>query len=636
MLFLDNSALNDFLSNHPACEFPIYTEGRLVAGIPFGTDRYVRKELDQKVDSVLSDTDKIELKLRNVSKQNLYSLVIFCCNTRVQHLTQCIPPRLAKTALTRFDNHMRKVVASATGIDFQDQPILIQRRLRLPARLQGGKLRATADVAPASFVAGMLSTLPHMIDSTHFGYSTPGILHHMADVFGPGAFDYGKEEGRFTTFVSNRHLIPLANDFTHNWKLLRQEVYGEDCTEDDIPAGCMLRRSVHSAGADAHQTPNEKPQHTLTKLREDTRHFKLRDLVEPSCRGVKFEDTPQTVKAFLSTDRFSQQFVSAPATTATTIDNGFFTEAWSIFMGTASPVCEPWAPREFKTKNGTDADGNPVYKTHVVDVYGNTVCSANGMGGDHWRQRHDALKNVIRNLCEWAGLSMHMEVLNMFAPVIQQFDLLQTECSERQRQGLIPDMFFPGSNQLADIKCMSCCKSHYPPARFRNATSHDAARVRQGKVHSQYHAKAKKIDSRFNNHSGNSPGPVSLKLSSFGRVRGLVCGAFGEGSPDLHRLCDKIAETAASTKYQDLVALTIKDAKSRASNYVYRAVGIEMMRGTAALKSYRMGMILAGSSSAKAAAARRRWSKQQWEVEQESYFYSHNHGSVVHDRPWGS
>ena len=195
-------------------------------------------------------------------------------------------------------------------------------------------------------------------------------------------------------------------------------------------------------------------------------------------------------------------------------------------------------------------------------------------------------------------------------------------------------MFFPQSGQLADIKGMSCCKTHYNPVRFRNATTNDAVRVRQAKVNAEYRTKARKIDNRFNNHADNRPGPVSLRLASYGRVRGLVCGAFGEGSPDLHKLCDKIAECAAATRYQDLGATNTNVAKSRASNFVYRTLGIEMMRGTAALKSYRMGMILAGSASARAAAARRRWARTRWEQEQEAYFYAHNYGSVSYERPW--
>ena len=91
---------------------------------------------------------------------------------------------------------------------------------------------------------------------------------------------------------------------------------------------------------------------------------------------------------------------------------------------------------------------------------------------------------------------------------------------------------------------------------------------------------------------------------------------------------------AAAQKYQDLGFLTIRDAKSRASNYIYRAIDIEMMRDTTRLKSYRMGMILASNVSAAAAAAIRRWAIMSWELEQESYFYSHNHGSHAYEQPW--
>ena len=86
--------------------------------------------------------------------------------------------------------------------------------------------------------------------------------------------------------------------------------------------------------------------------------------------------------------------------------------------------------------------------------------------------------------------------------------------------------------------------------------------------------------------------------------------------PDLHKLCEKIAEVLATTRFEDLGATSINSAKARASRFVYRAVGIEMMRGTAALRHHRMGVILAGNASAKAAAYRRRWAKNAWELEQ--------------------
>ena len=275
-----------------------------------------------------------------------------------------------------------------------------------------------------------------------------------------------------------------------------------------------------------------------------------------------------------------------------------------------------------------------MHKTTVIDKFGNSVGTVS-TSGDHWRHRHDALKHVIHNLCLWAKLPVHLEVLNMFAPVIQQFEQLNEDCDQRQRQGLIPDLFFPESNQLADIKTMACCKTHYPPSRFRHAVTNDAVRVRQGKVNNLYRDKAKYIDEKFNNHPyRDRPGPVGLKLASYGRVRGLICGAFGEGSPDLFKLCDKIAGVAASSRFEDLGAIDINSAKARASRFVYRAIGMEMIRGTAALRNYRMGVILAGSASAKAAASRRKWAKIRWEEEQEAYFYSHSYGRLAQERPW--
>ena len=102
----------------------------------------------------------------------------------------------------------------------------------------------------------------------------------------------------------------------------------------------------------------------------------------------------------------------------------------------------------------------------------------------------------------------------------------------------------------------------------------------------------------------------------------------------MHKLCQKLIEVGAANRFRDLGATSIKMATSRAARYVYRTMGIEMIRGTAALKPYRVGVILAGDTSAKSAAIRRRESRNVWEAQQEAYYYSHNHGTEAHERPW--
>ena len=231
-------------------------------------------------------------------------------------------------------------------------------------------------------------------------------------------------------------------------------------------------------------------------------------------------------------------------------------------------------------------------------------------------------------------MSVDVEVLEVFAPHIQHIKTLKSTWGHTKRQGMIPDMLFPTSRQLADIKTITCCKSNYSPERFRRGVQHDAVRVYQGKVTAQYRTKARKIDREFNNHAGRNPGPVGLKLSSFGRVRGLVCGAFAEGSNDLHKLCQKIIVSAASHRFSDLGATSCEMAKVRAVRYVYRTIGLEMMRGTANLKAARMGTILADDRSASSALRRRSAARVEWEAEREAYFYSHSYDTAAHQRPW--
>ena len=172
--------------------------------------------------------------------------------------------------------------------------------------------------------------------------------------------------------------------------------------------------------------------------------------------------------------------------------------------------------------------------------------------------------------------------MNMFASVIKETDKLK-EQTERQRQGMVPDFYFQDGSSLADVKTLTCCKTRYPPARFRNSLRHDGVRIRQAQVHAEYRSKARKVDREYNAHMGTAQGPVAARLATYGRIKGLCCGAFGEGSPDLHKLCVKLVDSGAAAN-EDLGAQSTQRARIRASRYIYKTLGIEMMRGIAALR----------------------------------------------------
>ena len=75
-----------------------------------------------------------------------------------------------------------------------------------------------------------------------------------------------------------------------------------------------------------------------------------------------------------------------------------------------------------------------------------------------------------------------------------------------------------------------------------------------------------------------------------------------------------------------------EDAYGIAKRYVYKRVGIAMMKGMAALKFHRLNQAVAGSDSARAAAARRRWAQSAWIDDNAAYYDRHSYGGRPHPR----
>lgn len=338
--FLDPNTLQSFQVSNRDCLYNLTLEGLIINGVPLGNNQFTHDVLRSKTESVLSETTNICDLLHSRSLQNLYALMVYCCNTRVQHIAQILPPKITAPHLAKFDDKIKDIAESCTGIKSSNQPTMVKRRLQLPSRLNGGKLRSALDVAPAAYVGGLLQTLPAMIERPLNGgrMVIPGILDHMTDVFGRGAFDDSSGPTRFDAFINHCEIIPAAASFIRNWKFLRQEVYGPQVKESDIPDRCPFRASVKAAGTILGEV-FAKPQHVLTQVREKKRFKELIDDAATHCKGKEFEDTPQHVMAFLSVDRFSQQFVATPATESAIMSNVDYVEAWSTYMGTVSPVC---------------------------------------------------------------------------------------------------------------------------------------------------------------------------------------------------------------------------------------------------------------------------------------------------------
>ena len=64
---------------------------------------------------------------------------------------------------------------------------------------------------------------------------------------------------------------------------------------------------------------------------------------------------------------------------------------------------------------------------------------------------------------------------------------------------------------------------------------------RASELNGEYISKARNTDRQYCGTALDATGPVETKLASMGEVKGVVVGAFGEGSEDLHSLIHHLA-----------------------------------------------------------------------------------------------
>ena len=162
--------------------------------------------------------------------------------------------------------------------------------------------------------------------------------------------------------------------------------------------------------------------------------------------------------------------------------------------------------------------------------------------------RHDQVKLLLYRLCLWAGLPVEMEVFNIFSRHIPQQGLATID-RDRQRQAMVPDlkiaMTMEGTVRpvLHEIKVISCSKTRYKPSWTDRAVDKRAAAL-----HQEYVDKAKAADQLYSGVDPTAVGPVESKLVSFGQVKGVVFGNFGEVSEATHKLLEAIATSRAGSQ----------------------------------------------------------------------------------------
>ena len=101
---------------------------------------------------------------------------------------------------------------------------------------------------------------------------------------------------------------------------------------------------------------------------------------------------------------------------------------------------------------------------------------------------------------------------------------------------------------------------------------------RELQIWPEYQRHARELDTRF---SPAGQHPILSLLQSHGRTRGLVCGAYGEGSADVHALIAKAAEARAAILWREAGARTETEMRAFLIGQMRRRVGVAAVQAMA-------------------------------------------------------
>ena len=127
-----------------------------------------------------------------------------------------------------------------------------------------------------------------------------------------------------------------------------------------------------------------------------------------------------------------------------------------------------------------------------------------------------------------------------------------------------------------------------------------AVAARAGAIPREYQTKALRLDHRHCGTPEGTPGPVTQKLASYGRIRGLAFGAYGEASQDVHDLVSILAVNCASRQWVRMGSRDPEEAAATLKRSLYRSWGLMAMRSQARLKLAGLSHVGAGASAARA------------------------------------
>ena len=236
--------------------------------------------------------------------------------------------------------------------------------------------------------------------------------------------------------------------------------------------------------------------------------------------------------------------------------------------------------------------------TRVCDPYGSQLANAILPGG--FTEAHDVIGWELFEITKGAGLPTELQPRHHFDSLIP-VRVLQD--MTRNSGGIIPDADVtvalppashepnqprgtarPARKLFFDVKTIHRGGCHYSGGLNRRMQS-GAVMGRAQKVNRDYLRAARNLDRR---HSAAGTTPIEDRLKSFTEVRGLVFGAYGEASRDVHLLLGVCATEIAKKRWREMGARTLEEARGFIIGQLRRRIGLV---ATEAMASHRLNRV---------------------------------------------
>jgi len=165
------------ISNDPACRrqlglmdsIPVREwdagGGFMCNGLPIGSPAFVDARLEEFVTNIAGAATVLS-SLNGCTVQERFLLLVFCINSRGNHLLRAVPPSVGIATAARVDDTIR---STAAFITFTEPSLLdadhanhALKQLRFPPSKGGAGLASLVDNYPAAYLGSLANTLDHI------------------------------------------------------------------------------------------------------------------------------------------------------------------------------------------------------------------------------------------------------------------------------------------------------------------------------------------------------------------------------------------------------------------------------------------------------------------------------------------